>query len=708
MARILATEGVPTDYQEQKPDRAEILPSTLVPGTGPLAFRPSIATSPSLCPGLEIMGTSSSRTHEQERDSPTSRRMVSSPAVPESCMLPTSSLASSSFPPYDDDGDASIRIETYLFPPPDEYGGETATVIMSRQSQEPATKCMQRLEISIAKKLKTLFQKGSERKKVKGQVNLPKISTSIHCQGGDHKFGTGNFGDDTTAEEFWTLALGSSMQIDVYVDSTIVIPLVVECNPPTITSISTFEKFRGKLFPGIPVVLEVETAFATSVVVDWFVNEDRVCSDSLCYTPTTEDGNKRLSVLVTPVRPDHDGSGCQEAYQFSNSIEGNLPQNALLHVRPDWLLTRSQAEADPDKPLRVMSYNILADQNAFESDSGEPFFPWAKKEILHRGRRMPLLLHEILSYHADVVCLQEVDEFVYDTLFRPVMSYFNYQGYYSVKCTGGTKEGCALFFSLNRFQRCQDEDLKTFSISKLLSEIPTATESEWKACEEPIANLFSRRTDLLELLQSKLGHVVQIARLRDLDGNSLLAANTHLFYHPKATHIRALQCFAIAKQLSIEQGSQRIPFVLCGDFNSDLWSAATLLMKRRTPKNYSKFQLHLSSFTWEENSSEENSSVEGNEPFDDDFPELRLPDSFPDIVSGYSAYPDYTHYIVGFKASLDHILMSSSTSLAQLQPLRHATIPPLVLVESGTAMPGPTFPSDHISILCEIEWKPIN
>lgn len=39
------------------------------------------------------------------------------------------------------------------------------------------------------------------------------------------------------------------------------------------------------------------------------------------------------------------------------------------------------------------------------------------------------------------------------------------------------------------------------------------------------------------VLQTCVGHIVQIASLKDIDGNPLLVANTHLFFQNKAPHM---------------------------------------------------------------------------------------------------------------------------------------------------------------------------
>ena len=52
---------------------------------------------------------------------------------------------------------------------------------------------------------------------------------------------------------------------------------------------------------------------------------------------------------------------------------------------------------------------------------------------LLRQRRMPMIVAELLSYNADVICLQEVDAAIHDSLLRPVLEANGYQGFYSSK-----------------------------------------------------------------------------------------------------------------------------------------------------------------------------------------------------------------------------------------------------------------------------------
>ena len=77
--------------------------------------------------------------------------------------------------------------------------------------------------------------------------------------------------------------------------------------------------------------------------------------------------------------------------------------------------------------------------------------------------------------------------------------------------------------------------------------------------------------------REKVGQVCQIVRLRPRQSGpqcpkpqSILVANTHLFYHPMADHVRVLQAYAICHKLEEirREGQHPDPLLICGDFNS--------------------------------------------------------------------------------------------------------------------------------------------
>ena len=254
---------------------------------------------------------------------------------------------------------------------------------------------------------------------------------------------------------------------------------LIEANTPAITAVQTFEDFEAHVFVGVPLVLTTGSIFTKSVRVDWYSSDCDAAGlgwqeeqrDSPCFIAAAHHVGKRLAVILTPVGV---AGGGEEAYIFARPVE-ECPENILLRLRgPDWatpiLQQQNRQHAGGKKghndygngsnSIRIVTYNILADQNAY-SDNDVNFMhaSYVSPEVMHKKRRLPLILHELLAYQADVICLQEVDKQIYFNLLEPVLRHFQYQGVYSRKhtksklsdhsLTTSTNEGCAMFWSLN-------------------------------------------------------------------------------------------------------------------------------------------------------------------------------------------------------------------------------------------------------------------
>jgi mRNA deadenylase 3'-5' endonuclease subunit Ccr4 len=605
----------------------------------------------------------------------------------------------------------SVRLDVHVVPPllGPTNKKEHITNNFTRVASENSANCLNRIGLSLAKRFNA--NTGS---------NCKRTGRGKHRTAPDYRAFTGI--DDgqssiNTAElsnvEFWSKGLSQPLFLQLKIEGVNIL-LHTVVNPPTILRVSAYEKFESSIFPGVPIHVKVETLFASAVIVDWYADGTRVCQNSPVYVPTSNDATKELSVLITPVRPDHDGRGCQEAYRFKNRVERARPSNTVLEMRPYWQQPRDESQP----ALRILSFNILADQNAFSGPDRTCFFPWCPSRVVERSRRMPLIIHEILAYQADVICLQEVDEIVYDNLLDPVLRHYNYQGFYSVKQASGSQEGCAMFWSLNRFQPAGPKDMRTFRLGDLLAQYKSTLpgNSDWNACADVITGIFQKRPDLVDVVQNKLGHVLQVVHLQSLVVEDsapmpLIVSNTHLFFHPNAPHIRLMQVFAIAHQLEEERTSSSqskshgAPFLLCGDFNSSLTNCGVLLMNRHVPKNHRDYRERFNTFRWEEIRGTRKQETEPRvEATDYDFPELNLPESFPTLATAYPTYPDFTHYVVGFSATLDHILMTTRTNRGGLCFLRQAEMPTREQVSKDVALPSPSFPSDHIAIVADLLW----
>jgi 2',5'-phosphodiesterase len=434
------------------------------------------------------------------------------------------------------------------------------------------------------------------------------------------------------------------------------------------------------------------------------------------FVPEEADLDKEVTLLITPYRVGHDkdllhyshnGNGCEQAYRFQKRVEP-LPENTLLRIRSRWLEETARTperQANDAQSLRVLTYNILANQNVFQSNQ-MPFYPYVPQEILSKDRRMPLIVQEILSYRADVICLQEVDESVFYRLMEPLLTarQFNYQGYYTGKSSEGTREGCALFWSLDKFLPVPEEDLKSFAIQDLLIRDYGSDDLCWAESMRDLKALLERRPDLHRVFTTNLGQVVQMVpltirpRVKSAaascsDARPIWIANTHLFFHPQASHIRLLQMFLLARQLGYELQQKPGDTVLCGDFNSSLQNAAgKLMLDRSVPANFRNNKTHLNTYRWDSSPAHDHQNAPN-----DDFPAVSLPDSFPLLHSAVDPAPAFTHFVDGFQGTLDHILVSKRLRCSQSAPM-----PSVKDVTVATAMPSANLPSDHVSLVCDL------
>ena len=618
-------------------------------------------------------------------------------------------------------------------------------------------------------------------------------------------------------------------------------------NPATIISIQTpFENFQNEIYVGIPITIQTKLLHSNKVIVSWFVdNNTLVAYDSLFFIPSSDHVGKVISVLIQPLYViDHDDNdnddnddnynkeqqptiliGEEEAYQFQNKVEP-LPSLPIVSPLRDEFRTIPRNQ----RTIRVMTYNILADlyvsrdlgdngtkNNTEDTTPSTPFTHVKDYNLLRKTRRIPMIIAELLSYKADIICLQEVDGgLIYTSFIEPVLNVMNYNGYYSNKASC-QREGCAMFWSRNVFHddddgvgvglKSNNEDLKSFSLRELfeldkekekelenqisssyrpLVTTRTQSKSGWDESMNGIKTLLQSHDELRKVTIDKIGQIVQIATLRLKDPNAyfgidsndndldkataskpsspptkIVVANTHLFYHPMADHIRALQAFVTCKKLdeirrqtdnpndtscsSTITTHRPYPILLCGDLNSDpLSGAAQLLFTRELHPEHHDCWKNLHKYKWDCGESEfmlEHGYV-GNdvgvtelkceeESFNNATdgsaqsalsptattvtdtttntlaspPTIVLPDCFPSLQSGCLEVPKFTNYAVDFIDTLDYVLVSepSATEPFGFVPKRSSPMPAEEDITKYIAMPNECMPSDHVSVVCDIE-----
>ncbi|OQR84962.1 hypothetical protein ACHHYP_12517 [Achlya hypogyna] len=188
----------------------------------------------------------------------------------------------------------------------------------------------------------------------------------------------------------------------------------------------------------------------------------------------------------------------------------------------------------PSGSFRVVCFNVLADYLARDSMSHcrphESFkFDW--------GFRQTRLLREMLTWQADVLCLQEVDHF--HDYFEGALAEHGYVGYYQQRTGDTTFDGCAIFVKSSTFEVVEQVGI------------------EYKVPGDPILD----RDNV----------ALALALRATADASTIVVATTHILFNPRRGDVKVAQCKMLLERLESLQaahcpdGAGRV--LLCGDFN---------------------------------------------------------------------------------------------------------------------------------------------
>jgi len=155
-----------------------------------------------------------------------------------------------------------------------------------------------------------------------------------------------------------------------------------------------------------------------------------------------------------------------------------------------------------------------------------------------------------------------------------------------------------MFWSTSTFELVNDEDIRVFPLRSLLSleqedsisiqednvltrqfshyyeaksNVKDLELEKWESIDG-IHQLFAENEVVRSIYRESVGQIVQIVRLSPRETNtaqkpnSIVVANTHLFYHPMADHIRVLQAYAVCHKLDEirREGQHTDPVLICG------------------------------------------------------------------------------------------------------------------------------------------------
>ncbi|OQS06757.1 hypothetical protein THRCLA_01225 [Thraustotheca clavata] len=201
--------------------------------------------------------------------------------------------------------------------------------------------------------------------------------------------------------------------------------------------------------------------------------------------------------------------------------------------------------------VSILSYNVMRQMHATPK-----YKPYCHEYVLSAARRKELLLEEILSYDADIVCLQEVDDYELYWVTR-----LNAAGYDSVyhQRTGNYDDGLVIafrriLFQIFRTQRVNLNDLCNVANKNLAAKLEQdnialfVALQPWEDCRFPSPLC--------------VGNTLTIALVINLLVNVQLASNQD---HEV---VREMQLRYLIPMVEVFNADFQMPLIVAGSFNA--------------------------------------------------------------------------------------------------------------------------------------------
>lgn len=427
-------------------------------------------------------------------------------------------------------------------------------------------------------------------------------------------------------------------------------------------------------FPAYPNKIDLRYSNEDESEFLWFrknkdskLNADTLIHSGFVYVPSVQDIGYNLKLVCTPKQNDVAGETVETVSScLVEAGPGPCPFENRHYFTKECLSGNS---------FRVVSYNILANLYASSSAGKEELFTYCPQYAMKESYRKLLLLKELLGYNADLICLQEVDVKLFKKDLKKILKGVDMDGL-MVKKGGQVQEGVACFYRKSRFKLVSSHELLLGGDScneTYLGDI-------WKAVtrNESLAITLKEKTTCVQVL---------IFDYIENPNHRLIVANTHLYFHPDADHIRLLQagmCLKLIDNLkNIVQSQEpniKISVIFCGDFNSTPECGVyKLFTTNHIPEDYGEWKSEV--FKTE-------------------------------VISGLSlknhinfasacGTPEFTNFTPAFVGCLDYIFYQTEfLEVEQVVPL-----PSKEEVSQHTAIPSVVFPSDHVALVADLKLK---
>ncbi|KAL1457804.1 hypothetical protein WDU94_007997 [Cyamophila willieti] len=407
-----------------------------------------------------------------------------------------------------------------------EYNNETYNISrqfnMDRSVNETTADFKNRIKSNVVKVLEKKIHALNKKKEKEDKIKMPEIKIDILIDGQV-------ISDASIAKEaiFDNSSLSSGENSLLIHDSKFQIII----NAPWIKNL-TLPSYLLQDCLVYPTKFEHQFLLEDKTIFQWFRKEDKEfvpLSQGFYYKPTKEDVGHCLKLSCTP-KNDHSEGPTLEVVTEKPVDAGNQPY--LFEQRHAFT-----KEKLTDENLRVVTYNILAEIYADTDTARNELFSYCPSYALDMEYRRPLIIREILAYHADLICLQEVDEKCFNrhlapTLFRKG----NYRANFAVK-SGNAAEGLAIFYDVDKFRFIQSS---RYLLGESLAQdhvYQTDLVSRIKTNERLYTRLSERNTTL---------QTVVLEPVNSKSKRLLYVANTHLYFIRMLTTSDSLRahCFS--------------------------------------------------------------------------------------------------------------------------------------------------------------------
>eukprot|EP00929_Paragymnodinium_shiwhaense_P000652 TRINITY_DN100899_c0_g1_i1.p1 TRINITY_DN100899_c0_g1~~TRINITY_DN100899_c0_g1_i1.p1 ORF type:complete len:623 (-),score=116.79 TRINITY_DN100899_c0_g1_i1:220-2088(-) len=502
--------------------------------------------------------------------------------------------------------------------------------------------------------------------------------------------------------------------------------LPVNVNPPTIKKLEVF----GKPLAGCPLVASVRCEFcdASALKLRWVWQaeagdaEGEAAGEGRVFQiPATGAIGRQLVLKVTPKE---EGAAIGGPKTLRVGLVEESPSG--WPERRVQAFQRQSDAANCTKTVRVATFNILAAPYAKTQTASREMYPYCAPGFLDFEYRQPLLGRELQRLDADIVCLQECQYSTYTKFLSPIFGK-DYHIKISLKASQ-VSEGCVVMARRSVFEVLEEREAHFRNFIQ--------TEDAFRHL---LREVKAKWPNFIEGVLPNLSTVFQVLALKHREsGQVVVAANTHLFFHPGARHIRLLQVNCLLHMVQemrakhagdAAAASSRLPrVILCGDLNCMRDTAALQhVMNQEVPSDHADWK-HALQFVWEKDgeaaaaANDDNAAPMAVQPrarvgsFDEVAPlpaaecqpgvgltlKPPLPDGLVDAYAkegGSESLLPFTNYVAEFQGVLDYILFSSDKFRVSklLDPISEADLTP------HGGLPNELFPSDHLSIAADLE-----